>query len=249
MNKKWIHTAVLMLSFAIICSIMNDFGAFDSFSVGSAIDSENTNSTTNMNNSTIDNVFREICYSEVALSQGDDSVMPSFLTVQNVSKTATKSENASNGVIVREYINGLDDGNSLVIQIDTNKESLKLIYTSILDERDGWNIELVFHYLYEGNSKTMILYVFMVDDTNIGNSGKSKTITGEAMFPYMEKYGISFKDLQSISDRVLYDIFLHDWFEGNGKYSKFSADDIGKVLIYEDTYSKLRVFFDALPEE
>ena len=185
MKKRWIHTAVSMLSLAIICSIMNDFGAFDSFSVGSAIESENTNSTINMNNSIIGNVFREICDSEAALLQDDGSVMPSFLSVQNVSKTATKSENTSNGVIVREYVNGLDDGNSLVIQIDTNKESLKLIYTSILDERHGRNIELVFHYLYEGNSKTMIIYVFMVDDINIDNSGKSKTITGEAMFSYM----------------------------------------------------------------
>ena len=249
MKKRWIHTAILMLSLAIICSIMNDFGAFDSFSVGSAIGSENTNSTINMNNSIIGNVFREICDSEVALLQGDGSVRPSFLSVQNVSKTAITNENTSNGVIVREYIDGLEDGNSLVIQIDTNKESLKLIYTSILDKRHDGNIELVFHYLYEGNSKTMILYVFMVDNTNADKPGKSELITGEAMFSYMEKYGISFEDLQSISDRVLYDIFLHDWFEGNGEYSKFSADDIGKVLIYEDTYSKLRVFFDALPEE
>jgi len=241
MKKNIIPVVLLVFVVVVTFLLVRYFEKFVPTTSGSDyLDSIDVNNNVDIDNIRVGNVFREIYFSEVALLVDGYPTNPSLSNISKISDTPfglQGNREVFEGVMVEEYVDGaMGNEKSFTIWVDTNEETLTLVYTYILEETDSGKVELVFKYVYEIDTWIMNLYVEVFDDISASDNF---LVTNVEMCPYLEKYDLDWEDLRKISNKALYDLFLNDWFESNKGYTKFSKDDLGTITLFEDTYLRL----------
>ena len=182
------------------------------------------------------NVFDEIYYSELKLLKGYIfKPNPNIENLEQIEKDPRDrriSEWGTLGTASEFYKDGILGENKSISfvfcegELEGVTKMLKISYRIKISE----TVALYLIHEYDVSTKNLHQRVYTWD----GPRNDGQTAYGEEIYPYLEEYGVSIDEVIALSNEVLYEIFLPDWFKGNKGHSKFSINNLGDFTITKD---------------
>ena len=177
------------------------------------------------------NVFDEIYYSELKLANADTKPFPNpsmanvtQIRVQNWKTPYIWYDNETHS----EHYNIEALPEDRQISIHFNKKEKNMSITYYIDYSETFSLSITSFYDVDKNHLHQSVYAY---DSSLSDDRHKYA---EEVYPYLERYGISIDEVIALSNEVLYEIFLPDWFKGNKGHSKFSIDNLGDFTITKD---------------
>ncbi|WLV25280.1 TipC family immunity protein [Aciduricibacillus chroicocephali] len=141
----------------------------------------------------------------------------------------------------RDNVNYVENMFSEVYKTPVFKKGDHLGFLFLFDDRQlnitysqklAYNIFFNICYEYTFTNKSLREYV-LINDENLDEFTVSSP---SAIKTYLKEYKISEAELKQISQKVLYERVLPDWFDAYD--SKFTIEDLGDVKIEKDSFLK-----------
>ncbi|WP_429949012.1 hypothetical protein IGJ55_002455 [Enterococcus sp. AZ170] len=176
----------------------------------------------------VKNIFDEIYYSEYD-DLGYVLNPKGFPKMKQIERWDRKTADTNNvaGPIIESYKEEyLENGESLSISFMFSKKEFYIGYTKKIDSNISYDIG----YRYDSETKILNEDISIIDD----NIEKWDIEKANEIQKYFDKYNISKKEVQIVADNVLYNKVIKDWI--NTYPSRFSAKNIGKVIIKKDPF-------------